>query len=659
GRAIDIHDAVAATASGATFMNGVSACGTTLNAGADGAAGVEIAGYGGGGGGGGGAGYTGGQGGSYGIDDVGIGYGAATGGQAGVSCTRSSAGSPIVGGVARSTAPNGGAAPSLAQYGFGFAGGTGQVVIEDSKLATLSKAFSPTHIDAGQTSELTFTLTNHAGTPVAQTDLGFTDNLPSGLVLAGSPLIANTCGGSVTAAAATRVVRLSGGAMTAATSTCAVTVRVTTPPTPVAGVCTPTQSPALTNKKSDVIVAPGLWNGVEDTCLAVSVAYGAVSGSVFVDNGAGGGTANNGIRDGPEAPIAGAPMRLTNCAAPPATLVYASGVSDGTGRYVLDATAVPANAMVCVEQTNLAGFISTGVSLAGAALPAGYAYVRAGTPDHVSFQWQGTSVTRLDFGDVADNAFVGNGQQEGVPNSTVTYAHTFTATTTGKVVFSVSPDGHAEWATTVFDDPLCSGTLNAGAQQLYPPLGVGRSVTAGDKVCIVVRQLIPATAPPGDSHAAGINATFDYSNAVPALPLATYTLNDVTTVGLTALSLRKEVRNVSTSGPFAVSNQAKPGDELEYRITYTNNAPGAVTRLVINDTTPAYTTFVSSALGSTPAGLGQCTQNTPANPRPMPAVDCTAGPVQTPGGTGALHWVFDGALEAGASGEVLFRVKVD
>ncbi|MFT4174362.1 MAG: hypothetical protein QM639_17490, partial [Rhodocyclaceae bacterium] len=57
--------------------------------------------------------------------------------------------------------------------------------------------------------------------------------------------------------------------------------------------------------------------------------------------------------------------------------------------------------------------------------------------------------------------------------------------------------------------------------------------------------------------------------------------------------------------------------------------------------------------------LGSCSKNTPANPHPAPAVDCTAGPPQPVGGTGQLHWMFSGHLDAGAAGEVLFRVKVD
>ncbi|MFT4170962.1 MAG: hypothetical protein QM639_00275 [Rhodocyclaceae bacterium] len=529
-------------------------------------------------------------------------------------------------------------------------------------LATLNKAFSSTSIHPGQTSDLSFTITNTSPVAYAHSGIGFTDNLPGGLALAaGNPLVSNTCGGTVTAAAGGNVVTLAGGAMTATTASCVVTVRVTTPTVPTVGECSPIMSPALTNRTADVTTT-GLHNGVHDTCLAVREnPPTTLSGRVFVDNGAGGGTANNGIRDGGEAPIVGTPIHLTNCAAPPATVVYASGVSDGTGHYLLNAATVPATAVVCVEQTNLASYISTGASLAGAVLPAGYTYVRpathSGSPDHVSFQWLGSTVAGLDFGDVMDNTFTANGQQEGLPGGTVNYAHTFTAATAGKVTFSVT-NSRPDWAATVFADALCTGSLQAGATQLFPPLGVGDSVVASGKVCIVVRQFIPATATLGEIHAFSIGASFDYANN-PALPAAGYTLTDQITVGAVALSLKKEVRNVTVSGPFGVSNQAKPGDELEYRIVYTNNAPSAITDLAINDITPAYTTFISSSAGLTPAALGACSKNTPANPRPASAVDCTAGPAQPAGGTGALHWVFGGGLEAGASGEVLFRVKVD
>ena len=59
----------------------------------------------------------------------------------------------------------------------------------------------------------------------AFTDVGFTDELPSGLVLGDPAIIANTCGGTLTAFAGDTTFTL-GGAGLAPGQTCAVTVNV-------------------------------------------------------------------------------------------------------------------------------------------------------------------------------------------------------------------------------------------------------------------------------------------------------------------------------------------------------------------------------------------------------------------------------------------------
>ena len=147
------------------------------------------------------------------------------------------------------------------------------------------------------------------------------------------------------------------------------------------------------------------------------------------------------------------------------------------------------------------------------------------------------------------------------------------------------------------------------------------------------------------------------TNANPGLS-ATYTLVDSTTVGNSALSLFKEVRNVTTGGPWGADNQAKSGQVLEYRVTYTNTVTTPMTNVVVMDSVPAYTVFqAATASAPTPLGLGSCTKNTPANAVPAPAVGCAA--LQTPGGTGSLRWMFDGVLNPQATGSVGFTVKVD
>jgi uncharacterized repeat protein (TIGR01451 family) len=84
----------------------------------------------------------------------------------------------------------------------------------------ISKVFGAGTIPMGGSTSLTFTITNPD--PIAQTGVGFTDTLPSGL--SAGPILTNTCGG--TAQSTTGSVSLSGGGV-AASGSCTITVNVT------------------------------------------------------------------------------------------------------------------------------------------------------------------------------------------------------------------------------------------------------------------------------------------------------------------------------------------------------------------------------------------------------------------------------------------------
>lgn len=88
---------------------------------------------------------------------------------------------------------------------------------------TITKAFS---VDtATGTSTLTLTITNNHTAAVS--GLSFTDNFPSGMSVAGTPTLTNTCGGTVTGAtAASTSLSLSGGSIATAGGTCSIGVRI-------------------------------------------------------------------------------------------------------------------------------------------------------------------------------------------------------------------------------------------------------------------------------------------------------------------------------------------------------------------------------------------------------------------------------------------------
>jgi uncharacterized repeat protein (TIGR01451 family) len=92
---------------------------------------------------------------------------------------------------------------------------------------TLGKAFSPAAINAGGLSTLTITLSNASATADSLT-APLMDTLPSGVLIASTPNVSTTCGGTPAASAGGTAVTLTGGSILG-NSSCTVTVDVTAP----------------------------------------------------------------------------------------------------------------------------------------------------------------------------------------------------------------------------------------------------------------------------------------------------------------------------------------------------------------------------------------------------------------------------------------------
>jgi uncharacterized repeat protein (TIGR01451 family) len=89
---------------------------------------------------------------------------------------------------------------------------------------TLTKAFGPSTVVIGQSSDLTFTITNGAGAP-QQGGLAFTETLPTNVVVASAPS-ATQCGGTVSAPVGLGTITFSGGAMASGLASCTIVVPV-------------------------------------------------------------------------------------------------------------------------------------------------------------------------------------------------------------------------------------------------------------------------------------------------------------------------------------------------------------------------------------------------------------------------------------------------
>jgi uncharacterized repeat protein (TIGR01451 family) len=174
-----------------------------------------------------------------------------------------SGGVTVNSGIGTTTSQGANAAPDSAS------GSTG---ITPTLTPSLAKSFSPSTINDGGTTTLTFTITNPAPNNPTQV-VGFTDMLPSGLKIAAVPNIGGTCsGGTVTAAAGGTSITVAGRnvpASTASPATCTVTVDVTN----VIGVLNAScanNPAAFTNGTGNITGLSNLIGAVTPSCVAVN-----------------------------------------------------------------------------------------------------------------------------------------------------------------------------------------------------------------------------------------------------------------------------------------------------------------------------------------------------------------------------------------------------
>lgn len=381
-------------------------------------------------------------------------------------------------------------------------------------------------------------------------------------------------------------------------------------------------------------LAPAGWVGTQSPTLSRSLTVAAadlagqsfglfhgsaLAGSVFKDNGSGGGSANNGVRDGGEIALGGVTVNVTD---PTGATVWDSQKTDPTGAYQ---AWIPYTATGVLKVSQAAD--ATMVFVSGSAGNTGGASAAAGAATSFTHA-TGTVYTGVNFGDVPINRLDTDGQQSVAAGTTALFAHVFHAGSAGSLGLAVTPlaTPPVGWSATAYLDANCNGQLDAGDTALAGAL----SVAADQAVCVIVKVFVPQTAANETRATYTLVASFAYANSALASQAQR---QDITIVG-TADSLRL-VKTVD-------KDVAGSGAVITYTITYTNLGSTPVSALRIRDATPAWTMLAGAACGSTPAGIASC--------------GVTAQPAV--GGTGSIEWTLAGALPPGASGTVVFSVTV-
>ncbi|HEY2855298.1 MAG TPA: hypothetical protein VGJ18_20770, partial [Gemmatimonadaceae bacterium] len=211
------------------------------------------------------------------------------------------------------------------------------------------------------------------------------------------------------------------------------------------------------------------------------------------------------------------------------------------------------------------------------------------------------------------------------PSTTVTFAHTISNIGNGTDGITVGATSRAGWTTRAYLDVDKSGTLTAGDQLLTSPVSLAMGATAA----ILVQEDVPANAVRGSTDSVDVRLTSSFN------PTITDVIVDATAIRTAGIrvDLAKSVNAVTTT----------VGDVLTYTVAYSAVGAGTATALVINDTIPAGTTYVSGTLRLKGIGLSD-------------AVDGDAGSFDV---ANNVVVVKVGDVSAGQSGTVTFQVRVN
>jgi len=393
-------------------------------------------------------------------------------------------------------------------------------------------------------------------------------------------------------------------------------------------------------------------DGTPDEQDVTPVPFGTiVSGFVFFDNGLGGGTANDGSRNGLELGVPNVTLQALcdNVACP-----GAGTITTGTnGEYSL---LIPVGVNeVTLTETNRPATLSTGADL-GAATGSYNLNADTITLDLTA----GGNLTGINFGDVSTNQFGNSNASSVACGESALYGHTFRAESRGSVSFAAAHNTTqaltpTAWTNTLYRDNNCNGTID-GADAVIASgidVDVDSNTALPQQVCLLVEVNTPDCSQAGSKDNLDVTATFTYSGNAVAENIAgtsvDLVLQDITSVvskGIGYLTLTKSATNLDDGVANDDGSQAKPGERLEYSVTFTNPGSGPVTEIVVEDKTPAYTVLDQAAVCPTlPASTG--------------LTNCTVTPTVAGSSADNIAWTFDGALAAGQAVTITFTVRID
>ncbi|MCG9705789.1 GEVED domain-containing protein [Photobacterium damselae] len=380
-----------------------------------------------------------------------------------------------------------------------------------------------------------------------------------------------------------------------------------------------------------------------------------LSGVVFEDNGVGGATAaHDGLQEGSEVGLGNFTVTVTfndtGVTGFTSGDVIATDLTSGDGSYQFVIGVDFSGKDLLLDVVKQADWIDiseadvTGITqVTSSSVTDSQMSVNANAGDDIS---------GLDFGKVQEPRMEPDNFSEAEPGKSVLFSHKFTAATAGSVNFSIintevepANDG---WNAVLYQDNDCNGVIDGADAQIVNPV----AVSGNTAVCLLSKVFVPADAPLNALYHYDIAADMTFADSAATGHGVTRQVLDKDTVratfsGAGELKLEKTVRNITQGTAVGVSNQGRPGDVLEYTITFTNVGSDDLTEVSIFDSTPSYTELsqaIDCTSGSVPASLS--------------CIPVTANGTNTVGYEGEVRWDMTGSLLAGAQGTVTYQIII-
>ena len=366
-----------------------------------------------------------------------------------------------------------------------------------------------------------------------------------------------------------------------------------------------------------------------------------LEGRVFLDDGEGGGNANNAWQDGAERGVPGVVVTATDgtnsrTATTDGLGFYRLYVPYSFGSVTLSHPARPATGWN--DETTAYQVASWAEATSGVTVNLGLASALSG-------------VVVRNFGVVRESRLYPDASGQTSSPGAISYAHFIKPGTLGNYTLSLA--NAPRFAYQVRRDVNCDGDFDdpgEGFQGLTLTFTVDatwpREADGSLKACgLEVRVLVPAGEPDGSLDIALLSGALRYANN-PGV-VETRSLTDTTTVSTGQVRLEKRVRNVTQGTAFGTSASGKPGEVLEYCIAFRNLGTAAVTDFVLTDPIPFFTDLW-------PYGPSQDVKLTFGTTTYLTAAsDSDQGEV-----VGGVVRVALGTLGPGAYGEVCYQARI-